>query len=328
MSPRREHAKYRPAELMLTRFANTLLVMNKAKLQTQTGAGRIVTLTMNIQCRKSAVDFRSLLICCKLAPYVLSLLLHMNESKQKERESENAREKEKGVGGGWRRECRWFLCGAVAGGVQNAACHSDVRHVFSQWGSRDNAGDSWWRGQLVVPPQPPPARWRTAPKSEWQMWGGNKSPSLNNRNSAARRPEWANKRCGNLAGASDNRVPTPLSSISLALLEASPILASRAPGVLQLNHVTFALPHFFQAEFEYEKGPSLSPSKNVTLMTFGSHLIYWVLEEGEKKSTKYFICHANPCNIASWSRVPGAAKTGGTRISCSQKAANACESAE
>lgn len=256
----------------------------------------------------------------------------MNESKQRERESENERETERGAGGGRRRECRWFLCGAVAWGVQNAACHSDVRHVFSQWErvSRDNASDSWWWGQLGVPPQPPPARWRTAPKSEWQMWRGNKRPSLNNQNSAARRSEWADKKCGpcgDLAGVSDNSVPTPLSSISLAFLEVSPILASRAPGSLQLN-VTFALPHFFQPKFEYEKGPSISPSKTVTLMTFGSHLIYWVLEEGEKKSTKYFICHANPCNIASWSRVPGAAKTGGTRISCSQKAANACESAE
>lgn len=43
MSPRRKHANYRPAELMLTPVANTLLVMNKAKLQTQTGAGRIAT---------------------------------------------------------------------------------------------------------------------------------------------------------------------------------------------------------------------------------------------------------------------------------------------
>lgn len=40
---------------MLTRFANTLfLVMNKAKLQTQTGAGRIAALAANIRCRESA----------------------------------------------------------------------------------------------------------------------------------------------------------------------------------------------------------------------------------------------------------------------------------
>lgn len=72
MSPRRKHANYRPAELMLTRFANTLLVMNKAKLQTQTGAGRIVMLAMNIQCGKSArvtVDLLQISTICFISAF-------------------------------------------------------------------------------------------------------------------------------------------------------------------------------------------------------------------------------------------------------------------
>lgn len=80
MSPCWKNANHRPAEPLLTLFAKHTLVMNKARLQTQTGAGRLVTLTMNIQCERSQPG--SLLICCKLAPYVLSLLLHMNDCKQ------------------------------------------------------------------------------------------------------------------------------------------------------------------------------------------------------------------------------------------------------
>lgn len=104
MSPRRKHANYRPAELMLTRFANTLLVMNKGKLQTQTGAGRIVTLTMNIQRGKSAqvtVDLLQISTICFISAFTYEWV-----------KTERAGE----AGGGRRCECRWFLCGAAAGG--------------------------------------------------------------------------------------------------------------------------------------------------------------------------------------------------------------------
>ena len=50
------------------------------------------------------------------------------------------------------------LCSGLGGeaveGGQNGACHSNVRHLFSQWRRRDNAGDSWWQRQLVVPLAP------------------------------------------------------------------------------------------------------------------------------------------------------------------------------
>lgn len=62
--------------------------------------------------------------------------------------------------------------------------------------------------------------------------------------------------------ADHNTLPTPLSPINLPFQEASLALASGTPGLVQLNHVTFALSHFFQPEFEYEKGPSLSPVKD------------------------------------------------------------------
>lgn len=71
---------------MLTRFANTLFVMNKAKLQTQTGAGRIVILTMNIQCRKSArvtVDLLQISTIC-----FISAFTYERVKTEKEREGE------------------------------------------------------------------------------------------------------------------------------------------------------------------------------------------------------------------------------------------------
>lgn len=72
MSPRRKHANDGPAELMLTRFANTLLLMNKAKLQTQTGAGRIATLTAVIQRGTSArvtVDLLQISSICFISAF-------------------------------------------------------------------------------------------------------------------------------------------------------------------------------------------------------------------------------------------------------------------
>lgn len=66
---------------------------------------------------------------------------------------------------------------------------------------------------------------------------------------------------------------TPLSSIHLPFPEPSPTSTGRT-GRPQLNHVTFALSHSFQPQFEYEKGRLFPPSKTITLMTFGSHLIY------------------------------------------------------
>lgn len=142
MSPRRKHADYRPAELMLTRFASTLLVMNKAKLQMQTGAGRIVTCTMNIQCRKSAqvtVDLLQISTICFISAFTYEWV-------------KTEREGERSLRWAIAWIFPWFLSarGGGRGTGQNAARHSDVRHVFSQWGSRDNTGDSWWRGQLVA----------------------------------------------------------------------------------------------------------------------------------------------------------------------------------
>lgn len=64
---------------------------------------------------------------------------------------------EREAGGGRGDEYRWFLCmpgSAERRRGQNGACHSNVRHLFNQWGRRDNAGDSWWQRQLVVPLAP------------------------------------------------------------------------------------------------------------------------------------------------------------------------------
>ena len=72
MSPCRKNANYRPAVPLLTLFANTLLVMNKARLQTQTGAGRLVTLTMNIRSGKSAwvtVDLLQISTICFISAF-------------------------------------------------------------------------------------------------------------------------------------------------------------------------------------------------------------------------------------------------------------------
>lgn len=73
------------------------------------------------------------------------------------------------------------------GGGQNGACHSNVRHLFSQWGRRDNAGDSWWQRQLVVPLAPAcdPVWGDTSPKKKRKGNSGKKKKktSLTNQNS-------------------------------------------------------------------------------------------------------------------------------------------------
>lgn len=69
------------------------------------------------------------------------------------------------------------LC--MQGGGQNGACHSNVRHLFSQWGRRDNGDDSWWQRQLVVPLAPAydPLWSDTAPKKRKGKWK-RKNPHL------------------------------------------------------------------------------------------------------------------------------------------------------
>lgn len=121
MSPCRKNANRRPAEPLLTLFAKHTLVMNKARLQKQTGAGRLVPLTMNIQCEPSQPG--SLLICCKLAPYVLSLLLHMNDCKHGAGEKKGGEE----VGDGMNIDDASVGPGLEGrGGRRNGACHSNV----------------------------------------------------------------------------------------------------------------------------------------------------------------------------------------------------------
>lgn len=96
--------------------------------------------------------------------------------------------------GGRGDECRWFLCMPGSGGERqggrqgpDGACHSNVRHLFSQWGRRDNAGDSWWQRQLVVPLAPAcdplwgdTSLWK---KKRREKESGEKNPSLTNQNS-------------------------------------------------------------------------------------------------------------------------------------------------
>lgn len=76
MSPCRKTANYRPAEPLLTLFANTL-VMNKARLQTQTGVGCLVILTMNIRRRESAwvtVDLLQISTICFISTFTYEWL--------------------------------------------------------------------------------------------------------------------------------------------------------------------------------------------------------------------------------------------------------------
>lgn len=83
---------------------------------------------------------------------------------------------------------------------------------------------------------------------------------------------------GRRAGMSDNTFSVKASRYSFFLLpSALPESSSTSVGALggcQLNQVTFPLFHFFHPKFEYEKGLSFTQSKTITLMTFGSHLIY------------------------------------------------------
>lgn len=93
-----------------------------------------------------------------------------------------------------------------------------------------------------------------------------------------------------------------------------------------LSHVTFPLSYFLPtSQFEYEKGLFSYPVKehqsndiwqSFDLLGFGRWGKGGGGEGGEGvrkrvgggESTKYFICHTNPCNIAGWSHVPAPAK--------------------
>lgn len=192
---------------------------------------------------------------------------------------------EREAGGGRGDEYRWLLCGPRSRGEvggQNGACHSNVHHVFSQWGRRDNAGDSWWQRQLVVPLATAcdPLWGDTSPHKKKSEVGGKKT-SLTNQNSRPDTlPEPTADQCheDGLAGMSDNTFSVTAPHYSSFLLPfALPRVFThqrRGTGGCRLNQVTFPLFHFFHPKFEYEKGLSLTQSKTITLMTFGSHLIY------------------------------------------------------
>lgn len=152
---------------------------------------------------------------------------------------------EREAGGGQGDEYRCFLCllgsrGEVWGGLQNGACHSYVCHVFSQWGSRDNAGDSWWQRQLVVPLATAcdPLWGDTSPQEE-KREVGEKNPSLTNQNSrpdalpeptADQSHEDAWLACQTMPSLSQSPT-TPPSSFHLPFLESSPT-SVRALGVV------------------------------------------------------------------------------------------------
>lgn len=147
--------------------------MNKARLQTQTGAGRLVTLTLNIQSTKSAwvtVDLLQISTICFISVFTYEWLTTQKGSLE--------------VGEGMILCVPGFRVRSRGGG-QNSACHSSVRHLFSQWGRRDNAGDSWWQRQLVVPLAPAydPLWSDTSPLPWKEKRKAQKKPSLTNQNS-------------------------------------------------------------------------------------------------------------------------------------------------
>lgn len=140
-----------------------------------------------------------------------------------------------------------FRCPSCAQPVrEQRQCRLTVGGGVGGW------GDSWssrHRRRGNAPPRP-----LSPKKSEREMWGGNKSPSQETQGHAE--TELASP---------DNTAPTPPSSIPLLLtFTCSSIGGSSGGGglFLQLNHVTFALSHFSQPAFEYEKGTISSPVKD------------------------------------------------------------------
>ncbi len=246
--------------------------MNKARLQTQTGAGRLVTLTMNNQSRKSAwvtVDLLQISTICFISAFTYEWL-----KTQKGRLE---------VGEGMNIDDA-SVCPVEGrgGGGQNGACHSYVHHLFSQWGRRDNAGDSWWQRQLVVPLAPASdPLWGDTSSTKKEKENGKKR-SLTNQNSrpdALPAPtgdqchEDARLACQTIPSLSKRHI-TPSFCFHLPFLESSSPISILGTEGCRLNQVTFPLFYFFHPKFEYEKGLSLTQSKTITLMTFGSHLIY------------------------------------------------------
>lgn len=108
-----------------------------------------------------------------------------------------------GAGGGRRRECRWCLCGAVAGGEEGEkhrmppAIHMSVMCSASEGAETMPVtvgdGDSWSSHHSRPPARPP------ALKSEWEnVAGGNKS-SVSDESKQHSQAPWMSrrdKRCG------------------------------------------------------------------------------------------------------------------------------------
>lgn len=122
----------------------------------------------------------------------------------------------------------------------------------------------------------PTEKWHLAPKKDkgkkphlWLINTASQTPCLRQQETnATRTPGWHVRQyllCHSPA--------TSSSSFHLPLPQVF-THQRQGTGGCQLNQVTFPLFHFFHPKFEYEKGLSLTQSKTITLMTFGSHLIY------------------------------------------------------
>lgn len=212
--------------------------MNKARLQTQTGAGRLVTLTMNIPSRKSAwvtVDLLQISTICFISAFTYEWLetqrgrLEVGEGMNID-DASVCRARGRGGGGGGEGVVR-----------PDGACHSNVRHLFSQWARRDNAGDSWWQRQLVVPLAPAcDPLWgdTSLEKKEKEKWRKKKT-SLTNQNSRPDAlPAPTGDQCHEDARLACQTIPplsrrpaTPSSSFHLPFRKSSPTGVG-APGVV------------------------------------------------------------------------------------------------
>lgn len=190
--------------------------------------------------------------------------------------------------GGWRWARGWISMIPLYAGFGREAegtewclpfkCPSSVQPVREE-------RQCWW--QLVTetagcPTSPclwSTVRWHLGPKKEKES--GKKKKIFDESKQQARRPACANRRPmprGRPAGMSDNTFSVTAPHYSFFLLPSALLRVftnqHRGTGGCRLNQVTFPLFHFFHPKFEYEKGLSLTQSKTITLMTFGSHLIY------------------------------------------------------
>lgn len=235
--------------------------MNKAKLQTQTGVGRLVTLISSAGSQPG-----SLLICCKLAPYVLSLLLHMNEWKE----------------GGWRWARVWIsmfpLWSSDWGRRAAVAIQMSIMCSASEGGETMlvtvGDRDSWLSHSPLL------VRWHAAPtKRKGKCGGGKKAhlwlikterPGTRQQTIAMRKPICHVRQCW------------LCQSSSLLFCPPSICPYSSHPHQHQGHRRLSAKPSnlsvlsFLPPRIWIWKGVSLplTQSKTITLMTFGSHLIY------------------------------------------------------